>query len=171
MPYPYRTDLRNSLLFSQVWCVHVQYSMWRNPKQNVTYKLVFDSSAVPSMSCQSYLRGMCDGGGVSGRTTVSEICLKQHVVLLCRSHRALCRSHRRSHLTFYSKRFVRVHLMQPCSCNDMASAYKNNHFILLERSHIHDCPLVKSKCRLPNLYFHIDLSWWDIAADVWDLVF
>ena len=39
----------------------VDVSMCRSPYKNVSYEFVFISLAVPSMSCSSYLEGLCDG--------------------------------------------------------------------------------------------------------------
>ena len=98
-------------------------------------------------------------------STVSRICLKQLVALLCGFY-----------LAFFSKSFINVLVVQPYSFTDSATAtataWKKSRFIIIwEIIFPHDWQPINSSLCLPYTYVDITFSRWDIAAEVCELVY
>ena len=78
-----RTELMN---ISSCWSVNTGVSMCRSPWMNVTYEFIITSTAVPSMSCSSYLEVLrCETSGCTATVlwnAASRICSKQHTASL-----------------------------------------------------------------------------------------
>ena len=138
--------------------------MFRSPLGDIFYEFVLTSTAVFSMSCSSHFDGLRVRRGKWQNSCWR--CCFQDLYKIARNILVHFQS------IFFSRCFVRVSVVLPCSSIDTATAWKISHFISSKRSDFHMIEnLWVAVHNLPILMLNMVFSRWDIAADVCELCF
>ena len=111
---------------SRCWSAKTGTSMRRDPLMNITDDLVLAFQAVSYVFCSSFLNGSRDRRLVAGQQLLCEV-LFPEFVQYCSYH--ICAVP----ISFFSIRFLSVHVVYPYSSTDTIAAWKKIPFILLDR--------------------------------------
>ena len=73
--------------------------------------------------------------------------------------------------TFFSKRFIRVQMVEPCSCPVTATACEKSRFILTDILDFYFAVVLNCSLCLSFTYNDITFCRWDIATKIWEEVY